>query len=312
MSRPSLRPIRIATRKSKLALWQAEFVKRRLAAAQPGIEVELVGLTTQGDRWLGAPLSEIGGKGLFVKELEQAISDGRADVAVHSMKDVPAALPPGFVLAAIGFREDPRDVLVSRNGARLVDLAPGARVGSSSLRRRAQLLRVRGDLRIVPVRGNVDTRLGKLTAGEFDALVLAAAGLERLGFGARIAERFTLDVCLPAAGQGALGIECSADAAHLLPVLARLNDSSVSRCVEAERGVSRALGADCTLPIAAHAVIDGGSIRLKALIASEDGRKVVRCETRGHDPAAVGAAAAERLLGNGGAEILEELQRARR
>jgi hydroxymethylbilane synthase len=302
--------LRIATRRSPLALWQAEFVKQRLEVAHPGLAVELVAMTTRGDQWLGAPLSQIGGKGLFVKELEAAIADGRADVAVHSMKDVPAELPDGFLLGAIAFREDPRDALVSRSGLRFVDLRPGARIGSSSLRRRSQLLLVRPDLDVVPVRGNVDTRLGKLDAGEFDALVLAAAGLERLGAAARITERFTVDVCLPAAGQGALGVECREED-RVLRLLDVLHDSTVSACVRAERGVSLALGADCTLPVAAHAVSHGGVIELKALIASENGRRVVRCETRGSDPGAVGAAAAGRLLAAGGAEILQELKRAR-
>jgi hydroxymethylbilane synthase len=302
------RTVRIATRKSKLAMWQAEFVKTRLERAHPGLGVELVGMTTQGDRWLSAPLSEIGGKGLFVKELEQALLDGRADIAVHSMKDVPAVLPDGFAIPVVAFREDPRDVLLSRGGERLIDLPAGARVGSSSLRRRAQLLQVRPDLSIQSLRGNVDTRVAKLDAGELDAIVLAAAGLERLGLGGRITERLSMDVCLPAAGQGALGIECRAADADVQQWLVALADADTARCVAAERAVSAALGADCTLPIAAHGVLDGNSIALKALIASIDGRKVVRCEVTGDDPEAIGAQAAERLRRGGGDAILTELE----
>jgi hydroxymethylbilane synthase len=302
------RTLRIATRKSKLAMWQAEFVKTRLERAHPGLDVELVGMTTQGDRWLSSPLSEIGGKGLFVKELEQALVDGRADIAVHSMKDVPAVLPEGFAIPVVAFREDARDVLLSRGGERLIDLPACARVGSSSLRRRAQLLQVRPDLSIQPLRGNVDTRVAKLDAGELDAIVLAAAGLERLGLGGRITERLTVDVCLPAAGQGALGIECRSDDADVQRWLAALADAATARCVAAERAVSAALGADCTLPIAAHGVLDGSSVALKALIASIDGQKVVRCEVTGVDPEAVGAEAARRLERGGGDAILKELK----
>ena len=303
--------IRIATRKSKLALWQAEFVKARLERAHRGLVVELVGITTRGDQWLQAPLSQIGGKGLFVKELEQAMIDGRADVAVHSMKDVPAVLPEGFVIPVVAFREDPRDVLLSRGGERLIDLPLAACVGSSSLRRRSQLLLVRPDLVIQPLRGNVDTRVAKLDAGDCDAIVLAAAGLERLGLGARMTERLPMDVCLPAAGQGALGVECLAGAHDVLALLAALADADTARCVAAERAVSAALGADCTLPIAAHAVLEGGTIRMKALIASADGTKVVRCETTGGNPEALGADAARRLRVGGGDAILAELLNAR-
>jgi hydroxymethylbilane synthase len=303
--------LRIATRKSKLALWQAEFVKTRLERAHPELDVELIGLTTRGDQWLSAPLSQIGGKGLFVKELEQAIVDGRADIAVHSMKDVPAILPDGFVMPVIAFREDARDVLLSRGGERLIDLPASARIGSSSLRRRSQLLLIRPDLLILPLRGNVDTRVAKLDAGELDAIVLAAAGLERLGLAARITERLPIDVCLPAAGQGALGIECREGARDVVELLAPLADADSARCVGAERAVGAALGADCTLPIAAHAVRDGDTLRLKALIASADGSKVVRSEVTGRDPGGVGAEAARRLKIGGGDAILAELLNAR-
>ncbi|MGD8418754.1 MAG: hydroxymethylbilane synthase, partial [Pseudomonadales bacterium] len=215
-----LERIVIATRESKLALWQAEFVQRELSKASPGTSVELLGMTTRGDQWLSSPLSEVGGKGLFIKELEEAMLDGRADVAVHSMKDVPAHLPDGFVLPLIGYRADVRDALVTRSEGGLDDLPEGAVVGSSSLRRQAMLLARRPDLRVRPVRGNVGTRLGKMDAGEYDALVLAAAGLDRLGLAGRISERLPVDVSLPAAGQGALGVECSAAATELSALLA--------------------------------------------------------------------------------------------
>jgi hydroxymethylbilane synthase len=299
--------IRIATRKSRLALWQAEFIKAQLQRLHPELDVELVGMTTSGDRWLSSPLSEIGGKGLFIKELETAMTDGRADIAVHSMKDVPAELPAGFALPVIGFRGEVRDVLVSRH-ASIADLPRGARVGSSSLRRQAQLLARRGDLQVRPVRGNVNTRLDKLDGGEFDALLLAGAGLQRLGLGDRIREYLSLEQSLPAAGQGALGVECLSDRYDLLTLLAPLNDSSVARCVTAERAVSRSLGADCSLPIAAYATEQAGRLELAALLASSDGTRIVRASAGGSDALAVGAAAAEELRRQGADEILRGLR----
>jgi len=302
-----MRTVRIATRVSRLALWQAEFVKAQLTALHPHLQVELVGMTTRGDRWLAAPLSEIGGKGLFIKELETAMLDGRADIAVHSMKDVPAELPDGFALPVIGFRDEVRDVLVGGRAASVAALRRGARVGSSSLRRRAQLLARRGDLVVAPVRGNVNTRLDKLDAGEFDALLLAGTGLQRLGLGDRIGEFLSLDDSLPAAGQGALGIECSSERADLLALLAPLNDPIVARCVTAERAVSRALGADCSMPIAAYASAAGDGLTLRALLARPDGTRVLRATVSGADPAAVGAAAAAALRVQGADAILREL-----
>lgn len=301
-------PIRIATRASRLALWQAEFIKAQLIATHPGLEVELVGMTTRGDRWLAAPLSEVGGKGLFIKELETAMLDGRADIAVHSMKDVPTELPEGFVLAAIGFRAEVRDALVSGLAATVAELLPGARIGSSSLRRRAQLLARRPDLVVAPVRGNVNTRLDKLDAGEFDALLLAGAGLDRLGLGHRIGELLSLDDSLPAAGQGALGVECRSERSELLEMLAPLNDSTVARCVQSERAVSRALGADCSMPIAAYADSEGDQITLRALLATPDGRRVLRCVVDGTEAARLGAAAAAALRQQGADAILDELR----
>ncbi len=305
----SLSVLRIATRKSRLALWQAEFVKSQLASAHPGLQIELVGMTTRGDQWLSAPLSEIGGKGLFIKELETAIADGRADVAVHSMKDVPAELPVGFVLPVIGYRSEVRDVLVSPRVRSVVELPHGARVGSSSLRRQAQLLARRPDLVVAPVRGNVNTRLDKLDAGEYDALLLAGTGLQRLGLADRIREFLSLEDSLPAAGQGALGVECSARRTDVIELLRPLNDPVVSRCVRAERAVSRHLGADCSLPIAAYAIEVAGDLQMRALIANGAGTRVLRCAVSGADPDALGAQAATELRRQGADEILDELRR---
>ena len=266
-------------------------------------------MTTRGDQWLSAPLSEIGGKGLFIKELETAIADGRADVAVHSMKDVPAELPVGFVLPVIGYRSEVRDVLVSPRVRSVVELPHGARVGSSSLRRQAQLLARRPDLVVAPVRGNVNTRLDKLDSGEYDALLLAGTGLQRLGLADRIREFLSLEDSLPAAGQGALGVECSASRTDVIELLRPLNDSVVSRCVRAERAVSRHLGADCSLPIAAYAIEVAGDLQMRALIANSAGTRVLRCAVSGVDPDALGVQAATELRRQGADEILDELRR---
>lgn len=303
-----MQKITIATRESALALWQAEFVADRLRELAPGIEVELLGMTTKGDQWLRSPLSEVGGKGLFVKELEQAILDGRADIAVHSCKDLPAEMPPGFELVATGYRADVRDALVSTNYTDLASLPQGARVGTSSLRRGAQLLARRPDLQLASVRGNVGTRLGKLDAGDYDALVLAAAGLDRLGLAGRITEHLSVADSLPAAGQGALSVECSVNiAAELRAIVAGLNDDDVSRCVLTERSVSAALGADCSMPLAAHAVLKGDTIELQALVGALDGSRLIRVARSGvaTNPAAIGAVAAEALLAAGAGPLLE-------
>lgn len=297
----------IATRESPLALWQAEFVKTELEAAHPGLEVGLLGMRTQGDRWLQSPLSEVGGKGLFIKELEQAVLDGRADLAVHSMKDVPAALPDAFVLPVIAFRDDVRDALVTRDGRGFDDLPAGARIGSASLRRQAQLRARRPDLQVSPVRGNVGTRLGKLDAGEYDALVLASAGLHRLGLSGRVAEYLDVQRSVPAAGQGALGIECLATAKSVRALLAVLDDPLVRRCVEAERAVSAGLGADCSAPLGAHATLQGDQVQLDAVLASVDGRRVLRASARGSDPAVVGGRVVADLRRQGAADILAAL-----
>ena len=304
-----MQKITIATRESALALWQAEFVAARLRELAPELDIELLGMTTKGDQWLSSPLSEVGGKGLFVKELEQAILDGRADIAVHSCKDLPAELPDDFELVATGYRADVRDALVSSKYTDLASLPRGAKVGTSSLRRGAQLLARRPDLQLASVRGNVGTRLGKLDAGDYDALVLAAAGLDRLGLGERITEYFSIADSLPAAGQGALSVECAVDAdVELRSLLAGLNDADVACCVAAERSVSAALGADCSMPLAASAALNGDSIDLQALVGAIDGTRLVRVERSGSvsSPAALGAAVAEALLAAGAGPLLAE------
>jgi len=265
-------------------------------------------MSTRGDEVLDRSLEKVGGKGLFVKELETAIADGRADLAVHSMKDVPAELPPGFVLAAITSREDPRDAFVSGRYSRLGDMPPGAVLGTSSLRRAAQISERFPSLEIKLLRGNVETRLAKLDRGEYDAIVLAVAGLVRLGLAERIRARLEVEASLPAPGQGALGIECLAERSEVLQTLRSLADPDTAACVRAERAVSRALGGSCTLPLGAYAVMERGTIRLSALVASADGRRVVRTSASGEDPEAVGAAAAQALKDQGADAILQSLR----
>ena len=301
-------PIIIATRRSELALWQAEFVKNALQRVRPGIEVKLLGMTTSGDRWLNAPLAEIGGKGLFIKELEGALLAGKAKIAVHSMKDVPAVLSDGFSLPVIAFRDDPRDVLVSRNGEKLTELPTGARIGSSSLRRQSQVYAVRRDLDICPVRGNVNTRLSKLDSGEYDALLLASAGLKRLQLEARVTEYLDPNICLPAGGQGALGIECLSNDEALIELLSPLDEADVRACVEAERGVSAGLEADCSAPLGAHATIVDGRITLRAVLATPDGSEILRAEASGTQPDALARDVVANLAGQGGLELLQRLR----
>jgi hydroxymethylbilane synthase len=257
--------ITIATRESRLALWQAEHVQARLAG-ELGITATLLGMTTRGDQILDRTLSKIGGKGLFVKELEAALAEGRAQLAVHSLKDVPMELPEGFTLAAVLEREDPRDAFVSNDFASVADLPEGAVVGSSSLRRVTQLLSLRPDLRVEPLRGNLDTRLRKLDEGGYQAIVLAAAGLKRLGLAHRVRGLFEIDQMLPCAGQGALGIEIRADDTALADSLARLTHPPTLLACETERAVSRALGGSCSLPLAAHAHWQGTTLRLDAAV----------------------------------------------
>ena len=302
----------IATRESRLALWQAEHV-RDLLSARFGHEVELLGMTTRGDQILDRALSKVGGKGLFVKELETALEEGRAHLAVHSLKDVPMDLPPGFALAAVLEREDPRDAFVSNHHADLAALPPGACVGTSSLRRVVQLLAERPDLRIEPLRGNLDTRLRKLDEGHYDAIVLAAAGLKRLGLASRIRAVFDVARMIPAAGQGALGIEVREDAAALRQTLAQLIDAPTWLAAHAERAVSRSLGGSCSMPLAAHAVWDGPVLRLQAALgdANQLTRPLLRVSVEGR-PAdataarALGESAAAQLRAAGAGSYLSQ------
>ncbi|MDH5454503.1 MAG: hydroxymethylbilane synthase [Gammaproteobacteria bacterium] len=299
--------IRIATRKSALALWQAEHVAALLAALPEIEDVELVPLSTRGDEILDRSLQKIGGKGLFIKELEVAMQAGEADIAVHSMKDVPAEMPAGFCLAAMLERANHADALVSPHGAQLSDLAQGALVGSSSLRRQAQLRMMRPDLRIEPLRGNVNTRLAKLDNGDYDAIILAAAGLERLRFDDRISQVFAPEEMLPAAAQGVVGIECLENATKLRKVLAQLNHARSVQTTLAERAIARVLQASCQSPVAAYAVIDGDALTVTALVAMPDGSRSIRDSVSGKaaDAETLGEALAGRLLDRGAAELLE-------
>lgn len=299
----------MASRRSRLAMWQAEHIVSELRRLYPDCEVGVLGITTEGDRVLDRPLAEIGGKGLFVKELEAALAEGRADLAVHSAKDVPMSLPSGFCLAAITAREDPRDCFVSNHSATLDGLTAGSIVGTSSLRREAQLRERYPGLEVKPLRGNLETRLAKLDRGECQAIVLAAAGLIRLGLAARIRDLLEPEQSLPAPGQGALAIECREERSDLRECLAALGDPATSACVRAERAVSRALSGDCRLPLAAYAIASGRDIRLRGLVATSDGRKVVRAELSGpvSSPEQLGEALAADLRGRGAEAILANL-----
>jgi hydroxymethylbilane synthase len=305
-----MRKLVIATRRSRLALWQAQHIAERLQGAHAGLRVELLPMSTRGDELIDRRLDEAGGKGLFVKELENAMADGRADLAVHSMKDVPAELPPGFVLAAITAREDPRDAFISKKFTSLSEMPNGATVGTSSLRRQAQIVERHPGLEVRLLRGNVDTRLAKLDRGEYHAIVLAAAGLMRLGLQARIKARLDAEEMLPAPGQGALGVECLAARAEVIALLAPLADAATSACVRAERTVSRVLGGSCTLPLAAYAEMAekraGDRMRLRALVSSSDGKRVIRSELQGEvaDPEALGNQVAQDLRRQGADAIL--------
>ncbi len=301
--------IRIATRKSPLAMWQAEHVALALRRAHPGLAVEILGMTTRGDKILDAPLAKVGGKGLFVKELEQGLLAGTADIAVHSTKDVPVELPAGLHLPVILEREDPRDAFVSNRFARLADLPPGARVGTSSLRRQCQLTARRPDLDIQPLRGNVNSRLAKLDGGEFDAILLAAAGLIRLGFAERIRSRLTIEESLPAIGQGAVSIECRENDAPTLELLAPLHHPDTADCIRAERAMNRRLQGGCQVPIAGHALLEGNDLRLRGLVGTPDGSRVLIAEhCLPRDQAeALGTWVAEDLLAQGAGDILRAL-----
>jgi len=301
--------IRIATRRSPLAKWQAHHVAGLLRAQDAELEVRLHELVTRGDKILEVPLAQVGGKGLFVKEIEDALLAGDAEVAVHSMKDLPAELAPGLVIGSVPEREDPRDALCARKARSLADLPRGARVGTSSLRRGAQLRALRPDLRIETIRGNVETRLNKVNEG-FDAVVLAYAGLKRLGLDGRVSFLFDPAEMLPAVAQGALALEARAADAATLARLAPLEDADTRCRVEAERALLRKLEGGCQVPIAGHAVVQGGTVSLRALVASVDGTRVVRGERSGPAgaAAAVGEALAEELLGRGAADILQEAE----
>jgi len=303
--------LRIATRKSPLALWQAEHVAALLREAHPGLQIELVPLLTQGDRIQDRTLAAIGGKGLFIKELEVAIEDTRADIAVHSMKDVPADLPHGLIIGAVLKRADPRDALVTTSGiARLEDLPQGAIVGTSSLRRQAQLYALRPDLRIESLRGNVDTRIRKLDAGGMSAIVLACAGLVRLGLESRITARLDPKVCLPAVTQGVIGIECRRNDVRTAGLLQALEDAATRKVMDAERAFAARLGGSCQSPIAAYAELDADRITLRGLVAEPDGSRLLRDTESGsaENPAALGRHLAERILAAGAGPLLERLR----
>ncbi|MHC8389131.1 hydroxymethylbilane synthase [Pseudomonas sp. MDT2-39-1] len=303
----SSREIRIATRKSALALWQAEYVKTRLEEAHPGLLVTLVPMVSRGDKLLDSPLSKIGGKGLFVKELETALLENEADIAVHSMKDVPMDFPEGLGLFCICEREDPRDAFVSNTYASLDQLPQGSIVGTSSLRRQAQLLTRRPDLEIRFLRGNVNTRLAKLDAGEYDAIILAAAGLIRLGFEDRITSAISVDESLPAGGQGAVGIECRSADSEIHALLTPLHHQDTATRVTAERSLNKHLNGGCQVPIACYAVLEGEQIWLRGLVGAPSGGLLLSAEARAPrgDAEALGVQVAEDLLSQGADDILK-------
>ncbi|MGW8463704.1 hydroxymethylbilane synthase [Pseudomonas sp. CLCA07] len=303
----STREIRIATRKSALALWQAEYVKARLEEAHPGLLVTLVPMVSRGDKLLDSPLSKIGGKGLFVKELETALLDNEADIAVHSMKDVPMDFPENLGLFCICEREDPRDAFVSNTYASLDELPKGSIVGTSSLRRQAQLLTHHPDLEIRFLRGNVNTRLAKLDAGEYDAIILAAAGLIRLGFEDRITSAISVDDSLPAGGQGAVGIECRTADSEIHALLAPLHHQDTATRVTAERALNKHLNGGCQVPIACYAVLEGEQIWLRGLVGDPSGGLLLSAEARAPraDAESLGIQVAEDLLSQGADDILK-------
>ncbi len=299
---PPPKTLVIASRESRLAMWQAEHVQARLRALYPDCDVRILGMTTQGDQILDKSLAKIGGKGLFVKELEVAMEQGHADLAVHSLKDVPMVLPEGFALTAVMEREDPRDAWVSPHYASLADLPAGAVVGTSSLRRESQLRARHPQLRVEPLRGNLDTRLRKLDEGRYAGILLAAAGLKRLGLGARVRTEIDTDSMLPAVGQAALGIEIRADRPDLAQALAPLNHGPTALCTHAERAVSRTLGGSCTTPIGAHATLQGTTMLLRALLALPDGSRSLQAQAQ----AAVSDMAQAEALGRQVAQQLRE------
>lgn len=301
--------LRLGTRKSALALWQASFVRAQLLARHPGIDVELVKITTEGDRILDRPLAAIGGKGLFIKELEQALFDKRIDLAVHSMKDLTIDLPAGLHIVAVCEREDARDAFVCQRYPSLAALPPGARVGTASLRRQCQLRARFPHLEVTTLRGNVDTRLAKLDGGEHDAIILAAAGLKRLGYNDRIRALLSMQECLPAVGQGAVCIECRTDDPATNDRLAILDHAPTRLCVTAERAFNAALDGGCQVPIGGYAVLDGDMLHLRGLVGEPDGSLLIQGERRGpasHGPA-LGAELAHELLARGAKPILDKV-----
>ena len=299
----------LGTRGSKLALHQSEWVQARLMELAPHVTVTLNRIQTAGDKILDVPLAKVGGKGLFVKEIEEALLSGEIDLAVHSMKDVPTELPVGLELLCVPFREDPRDALISRDGRLFKDLPHGAKVGTSSLRRQSQLLQARPDLTIGMLRGNLDTRLKKLREGQFDAIVLAAAGLRRLGWDHEITEYLSPDISLPAIGQGALGIEGRGNDVFVRSLLKGLEDATTRTRVLAERALLHRLQGGCQVPIAAYATVSGSDVMLEGLVASVDGKEIIRDKVRGSvsDPESIGIELAERLLARGGDKILQAI-----
>jgi len=303
------RTVKIATRKSPLALWQAEYVREALIALHPDLQVELVRMSTQGDKILDVPLAKVGGKGLFVKELEQGMLAGDADIAVHSMKDVPVDFPEGLHLPVVCQREDPRDAFVSNQYQSIDKLPPGAKVGTSSLRRECQLRTSRPDLEVLPLRGNVNTRLAKLDAGDYDAIILAAAGLKRLGFDDRIRSSLTPEQSLPAIGQGAVGIETRINDDEINALIAPLRCPETWIVVTAERALNKRLAGGCQVPIAGYAVLNNGEIWLRGLVGRPDGTLMLRSEVSGkaEDAEALGIQLAEDLLSQGADKILAEV-----
>ena len=305
----TIQRIRIATRKSPLALWQAEHVQRLLQQAHPGLKVELVRMSTQGDRIIDTPLAKIGGKGLFVKELEQGMLQGEADIAVHSMKDVPVELPAGLHLPVVMRREEPRDAFVSNKYRRLEELPQGARVGTASLRRQCQLYALRPDMEILNLRGNVGTRLKKLDDGHYDAIILAAAGLIRLGLEGRITQKIPIDICMPAIAQGVIGIECRSDDRVINGLISALEHEQTRICITAERALNRRLEGGCQVPIAGYAELTERTLHLRGLVGRPDGRTIIQAAKTGTAQQAeeMGVALAEELLDKGAAIILNEV-----
>ena len=301
--------LRIGTRGSKLALWQSEWVKTKLQNTYPGLEVELVRIKTTGDKILDSPLSRIGGKGLFVKEIEEALLLGHVDLAVHSMKDVPVELPEGLMLCCYPERDETRDALVSRENLRLQNLPPGAKLGTSSLRRSAQILHIRPDVKIYSLRGNVDTRLRKLDEGQYDAIVLAAVGLKRLGLSERVTQHLDPTEVLPAIGQGALGLEVREDKHEIIEILSFLNHKPTEFAVRAERAFLRRLEGGCQVPIAAHANFCEEKLKLVGMVADLDGSSLVKGEAQGdaEDAEEIGTGLAEDLLERGAEKILRRI-----